>query len=277
MNISQAQVNNQVAAAIAEDIGDGDRTARLVPAGSDATAELICREAAVLCGQAWVDAVFRHLDPDVGIDWLAADGDPLAPGQPVCRVTGRARALLSGERVALNFLQTLSGTASLTARYVARVAGTGARILDTRKTIPGLRLAQKYAVRCGGGHNHRIGLYDALLIKENHIAAAGSVSAALAAAQTAADGLSVEVEVEDLAQLDEALAAGAERLLLDNFSLDMLVAAVAQTAGRARLEASGGVNLETVRPIAETGVDDISVGGLTKDVDAVDYSLLFRP
>ena len=203
------------------------------------------------------------------------DGDRLMPNQTVCRLTGAARALLTGERTALNFLQTLSGTATLARRWADAVAGTGARILDTRKTIPGLRLAQKYAVTCGGCHNHRIGLYDAVLIKENHIAAAGSVTAALRAAQGEVAGLEIEVEVETLEQLREALAAGARRILLDNFPLERLREAVAIAAGRARLEASGGVSLETVRAIAETGVDDISVGALTKDVRAVDLSMRF--
>jgi len=268
-------IAEQVRVALAEDVGPGDRTAALIPATAVATAHIISREPAVLSGRAWVDEVYRQLDPGVRIDWLVADGDRLAPDQLLCRVTGPARVLLTGERTALNFLQTLSGTATLARRWADAVAGTGARILDTRKTIPGLRLAQKYAVTCGGCHNHRIGLYDAVLIKENHIAAAGSVTAALRAAEAGAAGLEVEVEVETLEQLREALAAGARRILLDNFPLERLREAVAITAGRARLEASGGVTLETVRGIAETGVDDISVGALTKDVRAVDLSMRF--
>ena len=268
-------IAGQVRAALAEDVGPGDRTAALIPATAAATARIISREPAVLSGRAWVDEVYRQLDPAVRIEWLAADADPLVPDQTLCRLTGPARALLTGERTALNFLQTLSGTATLARRWADAVAGTGARILDTRKTIPGLRLAQKYAVTCGGCHNHRIGLYDAVLIKENHIAAAGSVTAALRAAQAEASGLEIEVEVETLGQLREALAAGARRILLDNFPLERLREAVAMAGGRARLEASGGVSLETVRAIAETGVDDISVGALTKDVRAVDLSMRF--
>ena len=265
----------QVRAALAEDVGAGDRTAALIPADALGRAHVLSREAAVLSGTAWVDEVFRQLDPTVVVDWLARDADAIAPGQTLCRLSGPARSLLTGERTALNFLQTLSGTATLARRWADAVAGTKARILDTRKTIPGLRLAQKYAVTCGGCHNHRIGLYDAVLIKENHIAAAGSITAALRAAQREAAGLEIEIEVETLEQLREALAAGARRVLLDNFPLDRLREAVAIAAGRARLEASGGVTPGTVRAIAETGVDDISVGALTKDVRAVDLSMRF--
>jgi len=265
----------QVRAALAEDVGAGDRTAALIPADALGRAHVLSREAAVLSGTAWVDEVFRQLDPTVVVDWLVRDADAIAPGQTLCRLSGPARSLLTGERTALNFLQTLSGTATLARRWADAVAGTKARILDTRKTIPGLRLAQKYAVTCGGCHNHRIGLYDAVLIKENHIAAAGSITAALRAAQREAAGLEIEIEVETLEQLREALAAGARRVLLDNFPLDRLREAVAIAAGRARLEASGGVTLGTVRAIAETGVDDISVGALTKDVRAIDLSMRF--
>jgi nicotinate-nucleotide pyrophosphorylase (carboxylating) len=265
----------QVRAALAEDVGTGDRTAALIPADAIGRAHVLSREAAVLSGTPWVDEVFRQIDPRVAIEWLAHDGDAIAPNQTLCRLNGPARSLLTGERAALNFLQTLSGTATLARRWADAVAGTGARILDTRKTIPGLRLAQKYAVTCGGCHNHRIGLYDAVLIKENHIAAAGSVTAALHAAVASAAGLEIEIEVETLEQLREALAAGARRILLDNFPLERLREAVAIAAGRARLEASGGVTLDTVRAIAETGVDDISVGALTKDVRAVDLSMRF--
>jgi nicotinate-nucleotide pyrophosphorylase (carboxylating) len=272
-----AAVAAQVAAALAEDLGDGDLTAGLLAADLDARARLLVREEAVLCGCAWFEAAFRQLDPQVAIDWTAGDGDRLAPDQTVCRISGRARALLSAERTALNFLQTLSGTATATARYVAAIEGTGAVVLDTRKTVPGLRLAQKYAVRCGGGSNHRVGLHDAVLIKENHIRAAGSIAAALEAARAVAGRAAfVEIEVEDLDGLEQALAAGATRVLLDNFSLSGLREAVGRNAGRARLEASGGVSLATVRDIAATGVDYVSVGQLTKDVRATDYSLQFE-
>jgi nicotinate-nucleotide pyrophosphorylase (carboxylating) len=271
------EIARQVAQALAEDLGGGDLTAALVPEEAVVDARLIVREAAILCGTAWFDEVFRQLAPALTPRWAARDGDPLQPGQLVCELHGPARPLLSGERTALNFLQTLSGTATTAARYVAAVAGTGAVILDTRKTIPGLRLAQKYAVRCGGASNHRVGLYDAILIKENHIRAAGSIAAALRSAFAAAgEGVMVEVEVEGLEELEQALAAGATRVLLDNFDLAGLREAVRRTAGRARLEASGGVNLETVGAIAATGVDFISVGQLTKDIRATDYSMQFR-
>lgn len=266
-------IDDDVRRALAEDVGGGDLTAALV-SDQMAQAELVTREDAVLCGTAWFDAVFRQLDARVVIDWLAKDGARIRAGAVLCRLHGPARTILTGERTALNFLQTLSGTATCTARYVEAVLGTHARILDTRKTIPGLRHAQKYAVACGGGHNHRMGLYDAVLIKENHIAAAGGVAAALVAARRVAPaGVLIEIEVETLTQLDQALAAGATRILLDNFELDGLRTAVRATAGRAELEASGGVALTSVRAVAETGVDYISVGGLTKHVEAVDLSL----
>jgi len=271
---SQEDIRAQVMQALREDIGSGDLTAALVPADKPAKASMVAREAAVLCGIAWADEVFHQLDPGVRLQWQVADGDQLAPGQVLCDLEGDARSLLTGERTALNFLQTLSGTATRAARYVEAIEGTGARILDTRKTIPGLRLAQKYAVTCGGASNHRIGLFDAILIKENHIAAAGSIQGALQAARSIA-GVEIEIEVESLEQLSQALQAGAARVLLDNFSLDRLEAAVRLNAGRARLEASGGVNLDSVRKIAETGVDDISVGDLTKDLQAVDLSMRF--
>ncbi|MEJ2590242.1 MAG: carboxylating nicotinate-nucleotide diphosphorylase [Candidatus Thiodiazotropha sp.] len=269
-------LQRQVDLALEEDLGSGDLTAGLIDADARSRVEVVCREPAVLCGTAWFEAVFRRLDRTAAIEWTASDGDRLEPGQVICRMQGNTRALLSGERTALNYLQTLSGTATLARSYADAVAGTGVRILDTRKTLPGLRLQQKYAVSCGGCANHRIGLYDAILIKENHIHAAGSVRAALqAAADSAGSGIEIEIEVESLAQLEEALAAGARRVLLDNFDRPQLRQAVALNAGRARLEASGNVNLETVRAIAETGVDDISVGGLTKDVKAVDLSMRF--
>lgn len=271
---SPQQIAEQVRLALQEDLGSGDLTASLVEAGASAQARVTCRQQAVLAGRAWFDEVFRQVDAGVQIDWQVQDGEPLRDGIEVCAIRGAARALLSAERCALNFLQTLSGTATSAAQYVLAVAGTGARILDTRKTLPGLRLAQKYAVTCGGASNHRIGLYDAILIKENHIAAAGSVGAALAAAQRLAE-VEIEIEVETLTQFEEALHAGAKRVLLDNFDLDTLRAAVELNRGRARLEASGGVNLDTVRGIAETGVDDISVGQITKDLLAVDFSMRF--
>lgn len=270
---SAEEVAALVQQALAEDVGTGDLTAALVPADTQVTGRVVCRESAVLCGCAWFDEVFRQLDSAVRIDWRALDGEPLGADQVVCELAGPARAILTGERTALNLLQTLSGTASAAAVYAEAVAGTGARVLDTRKTLPGLRRAQKYAVACGGGHNHRVGLYDAVLIKENHIAAAGSIADALAAARELAGDAWIEIEVESLDQLREALAAGAERVLLDNFSLDQLREAVALNAGSARLEASGGVNLDTVRAIAETGVDDVSVGSITKDLKATDFSL----
>jgi nicotinate-nucleotide pyrophosphorylase (carboxylating) len=268
-------IARQVRAALEEDLGSGDLTAALIPASARSRVTLTCREQAVLCGVLWADEVFRQLDPGVRIHWHDRDGDLLAPGRILCEMEGPTRALLSGERTALNFLQTLSATATRGRRYADAVAGTGARILDTRKTLPGLRLAQKYAVRCGGCANHRIGLFDAILIKENHIQAVGSIGAALEAARRYSPGVEIEVEVESLAELQEALAAGGKRILLDNFDLEGLREAVRISAGRARLEASGGVDLSTLRAIAETGVDDISVGGLTKDVRAVDLSMRF--
>lgn len=269
-------IARQVRTALEEDLGTGDLTAQLIPTETLAEASLITREEAVICGRPWFDEVFAQLDSGVVVAWELAEGDRVTPGQVLCRLSGRARAILSGERTALNYLQTLSGTASLARRYAEAVAGTGARVLDTRKTLPGLRLPQKYAVRCGGGHNHRIGLFDAILIKENHIAAAGSITAALEAARSAAPGVDIEVEVENLEELREALAGGAKHILLDNFTLDGLREAVGLSAGAARLEASGGVNLSNIREIALTGVNDISVGGLTKDVRAIDLSMRFR-
>jgi nicotinate-nucleotide pyrophosphorylase (carboxylating) len=269
-----AALDANVTAALAEDIGSGDRTGELLAPDASVTAQLTVREAAVLCGTAWFDAVMRRVDPRLHVDWLAAEGALLAAGAPVCRVTGPARGLLTAERCALNFLQLLSGVATATRRYVqavAQVPGSRARILDTRKTLPGLRLAQKYAVRVGGGVNQRLGLYDAILIKENHIAAAGGVRAALRGAQ--GKGVPVQIEVETLDQLDEALDAGATSILLDNFPLERMRAAVDRNGGRALLEASGGVTLASVQDIAATGVDRISIGSLTKDVQATDYSL----
>jgi nicotinate-nucleotide pyrophosphorylase (carboxylating) len=259
--------------AIAEDVGDGDHTGLLVPEHEFVKARVIVREAAVLCGAPWFEAVMTRLDPRLQIDWRYAEGDLMAADTEVCTIDGPARALLTAERGALNFLQLLSGVATATRRYVDVVAGTPARILDTRKTLPGLRLAQKYAVRVGGGANQRLALYDGILIKENHIAAAGGIGAAVSAAHRLNAGVAIQVEVEDIAGLEEALAAGAVSILLDNFTLDAMRQAVALNAGRALLEASGGITLESVRAIAETGVDRISIGSLTKDVRAADFSL----
>ncbi len=269
-------IPEDVRRALSEDIGTGDLTAVLIPQTAVATARVISREHAVLCGTAWFDEVFRQLDPRIQITWEIPDAGMVEPNQVLCRLQGPARPLLTGERTALNYLQLLSGTATLTRRYVDAVFGTGVSILDTRKTIPGLRSAQKYAVLCGGGRNHRLGLYDCILIKENHILAAGSIGAAIRAARSGADPrLPMEVEVENIEQLREALDAGAGRILLDNFTLEELRAAVSENRGRARLEASGGVTLESVRSIAQTGVDDISVGNLTKSPLAIDLSMRF--
>jgi nicotinate-nucleotide pyrophosphorylase (carboxylating) len=269
-----AEIDRNVAAALAEDIGSGDLTALLTPANHPARGIVVSREEAVLCGTAWFDACFHTLDTGARIRWHARDGARIHAGQMLCEIDADTRALLSAERPALNFLQLLSGTASVTRKYVDAVADTRAKIVDTRKTLPGLRLAQKYAVRCGGGTNHRLGLYDGILIKENHIMAAGGVAPALAqAGNLAPEGVFIQIEVETLAQLDEALEAGAKMILLDNMDLVQMRKAVALTAGRAVLEASGGVDLPKVRAIAETGVDRISIGSLTKDVRAIDLSL----
>ena len=274
-NLSQ-HIKNNVRTALDEDIGSGDLTARLLPETASVRAQVITRQTGVLCGTQWFDACFRSLDPECQINWHAKDGDAITPGQTLCELSGRARALLTGERAALNLLQTLSGTASNTRRYVDAVAGLPVKIMDTRKTLPGLRLAQKYAVTVGGGHNQRVGLFDGILIKENHIAAAGSITAVLDAAfRLAAPGLGVQIEVENRMQLDEALEAGAKLILLDNFDIDALCSAVKHTAGRAELEASGGITLKGLREVAETGVDRISIGALTKDVEALDLSMRF--
>jgi nicotinate-nucleotide pyrophosphorylase (carboxylating) len=269
------QIHGLARRALEEDIGSGDITAALIPEATRGKAQIISREAAILCGSAWFDAIFVELDTDVQVSWHAHDGDTIQPGEVICQLEGRARSLLTGERAALNLLQTLSGTATLARRYADAVRGLPVRILDTRKTLPGLRIAQKYAVRTGGCHNHRTGLYDGILIKENHIAAAGSVAAAVEAARKLGTDLPIEIEVERLEQIPEALSAGADILLLDNFELDQLRAAVALNQGQARLEASGGVSLDTLREIAATGVDAISVGALTKNVQAVDLSMRF--
>jgi nicotinate-nucleotide pyrophosphorylase (carboxylating) len=268
-----AAIHADVRRALSEDFGGGDVTADLLPADAQAQARVIAREPAVICGRPWFDACFRELDPHAIIDWGVAEGTRIGVDGVVCELRGNARALVGAERCALNFLQTLSGTATITAQYADAVRGTRATILDTRKTVPGLRLAQKYAVRCGGATNHRIGLFDAILIKENHIAAAGSLTAAARAARARHPDLLLEVEVENFEELDQALAAGVNRIMLDEFSLDDIRRAVAHVAGRVQLEVSGSVSLERVRALAETGVDYISVGALTKHVRAIDYSM----
>lgn len=271
------QIQHDVSVALDEDIRSGDLTALLIPEHARARAVVVTREAAVLCGTPWFEASFRSLDPACEICWLAQEGGQVTPGQALCEISGSARALLTAERTALNFLQTLSATATLTHQYVEAIAGSGARILDTRKTLPGLRAAQKYAVRIGGGSNQRVGLFDGILIKENHILAAGGVRAALRqAGELATANVTIQIEVETLEELREALDVGVKLVLLDNFDLDGMRAAVALNGGRAQLEASGGVNLATVRAIAETGVDRISIGSLTKDVKAIDLSMRFK-
>ncbi len=269
----QAAFEQNILAALLEDIGSGDLTGKLVPNDTRVSARVIVREAAVLCGAPWFEGVMLAVDQDTDIAWQFAEGDLMPVNSTVCTITANPRALLTAERAALNFLQLLSGVATATRRYVDVIAGTSAAILDTRKTLPGLRQAQKYAVRVGGGKNQRMALYDGILIKENHIAAAGGITPALAAAASLNAGAPVQIEVETIVQLEEALAAGVKSVLLDNFDLAMMREAVQVNAGRALLEASGGINLETVRAIAETGVDRISIGSLTKDVRATDYSL----
>ncbi|WP_429077603.1 carboxylating nicotinate-nucleotide diphosphorylase [Aeromonas veronii] len=282
----QQDVSRAVRAALLEDLGDAlttldqpdanaDITAQLIPADRMATARVITREAGVFCGQPWVDEVFVQLGGDVKVEWKVQDGEVLSPNQELFRLHGPARLLLTGERNALNFVQTLSGVATLTARYVAELEGTDCRLLDTRKTIPGLRTAQKYAVTCGGGKNHRIGLYDAYLIKENHILACGGIAEAINEARHLNPGKPVEVEVESLAELEQALAANADIVMLDNFDVTMMREAVAINQGRAKLEVSGNVTLDTLAEFAATGVDFISVGALTKHVRALDLSMRF--
>jgi nicotinate-nucleotide pyrophosphorylase (carboxylating) len=267
------EISANVANALREDLGSGDITAQLIAAERGAAARIITRDAAVICGTAWVNEVFRQLEPHVTVQWQVQDGERVSPNQVLFTLEGPARALLSGERSALNFLQTLSAVATRSQHYADLVQGTAVKLLDTRKTLPGLRLAQKYAVTCGGCHNHRIGLYDAFLIKENHIAACGGIAQAIQAAHNIAPGKPVEVEVESLAELEQALAAGADIIMLDELSLDDMRTAVTLTAGRAKLEASGGINDSTLRGVAETGVDYISLGTLTKDIKAVDLSM----
>ncbi len=272
-------VARQVSAALSEDVGGGDVTAALVPASQQVRASVVAREPAILCGTDWFDAAFRALDPNIRIEWLTRDGGRILPDMTVVRVLGSARPILTGERTALNFLQTLSGTATAASRYVEAVAGTQCQILDTRKTLPGLRLAQKYAVRCGGARNHRMGLHDMVLLKENHIIAAGSIATAIAAARKHSPDVPVEVEVESLGELDQALEASADIIMLDELTLEDMRIAVQRNrdrGGKAKLEASGNVSLNTVRDIAMTGVDYISIGGITKHIQAVDLSMRFE-
>lgn len=273
---AQTLIDADVERAFEEDLGQGDATASLLPAEAQATARLTCREGAIIAGIPWFNTCVRKLDQNAQIDWHVNDGDRAEPGDVIGELRGNARALVSAERSALNFLQLLSGTATTTAAYVAAIAGTRVRVLDTRKTVPGLRLAQKYAVRCGGGHNHRIGLYDAILIKENHIIAAGGIAAAVWVARQRHPTLLLEVEVENLNELQQALEAGVDRIMLDNFTLALMREAVALTDGRVPLEISGNVDLQTIGEYASTGVDYISVGALTKHVRAIDLSLRLK-
>ena len=271
----QASIAAVVTAALAEDMGNGDVTAELIPPATVGSGLVITRQDGVFCGRPWVDEVTQRFAGDMTVDWRVADGDDIRAGQALFELRGQARAILTAERTALNFVQLLSGTATQTRRFVRLLEGTGCQLLDTRKTLPGLRLAQKYAVRCGGGRNHRLGLFDAYLIKENHIAAAGSITEAVRQAQRQNKGLTVEVEVESLAELQEALDAGADLIMLDNFASATMQEAVALAKGRAQLEASGGIDEAHVRAIAEAGVDCISVGALTKDVQSLDLSMRF--
>ena len=281
LHFLDAEIERNVTSALTEDVGSGDLTARLVTTNIVTSAKVISRENAVLCGKKWFERCFEKLDSSISITWNADDGDHITPEQILCRIKAPARALLTGERTALNFLQLLSGVATKTRQYADVISGTRAQIVDTRKTLPGLRLAQKFAVKCGGGGNHRLGLYDAILIKENHILAAGSITAAMEAAREVALASQggckfIQIEIETFAELHQALNAGAKMILLDNMTNDQIREAVDITAGRALLEASGNVNLDTLRGIAETGVDRISIGGLTKDVRALDLSMRFE-
>jgi nicotinate-nucleotide pyrophosphorylase (carboxylating) len=275
MSVNQSTIEETVHIALREDIGDGDITAELIPADAVSLANVISRENCVFCGMDWFEEVFRQIDDQVFIEWHVQDGDSVNAGDTICSLSGPSRSLLTGERTALNFAQTLSATATRASSYAKAVAGTEAIVLDTRKTIPGLRAAQKYAVSCGGCQNHRMGLYDAILIKENHIAAAGDIQTAVEQARFHSPGFAVEVEVETMAQLEQAIAAGVERILLDNFTPDRIREAVKLSNGRVPLEASGGVTLENIREVAETGVDYISTGALTKDIIAIDLSMRF--
>jgi len=269
----QENINRNVEIALDEDIGSGDITAQLIPSNKIAQAKVISREKAILCGSDWVNAVFNRISPELKITWAFKDGDTVQANDTLFTLDGSARAILTGERSALNFLQTLSGTATTSHYYATMVAHTNVKLLDTRKTLPGLRLAQKYAVKCGGCHNHRIGLYDAFLIKENHIMACGSIEKAIKSARLISSSKPVEVEVESMNELEQALTAKADIIMLDNFSVEMLNQAVELTAGQAKLEASGGITHETLVPIAETGVDFISIGALTKDCQSIDLSM----
>ncbi len=275
MSVSQSTIEENVNNALREDVGDGDITAVLIPADAVSLANVISREACVFCGMDWFEEVFRQINEEVFIDWHVQDGDRVEAGETICSLSGPSRSLLTGERTALNFLQTLSGTATLASRYAAAVAGTGAVVLDTRKTVPGLRAALKYAVTCGGCQNHRMGLYDAILIKENHILAAGDIETAVEQARFHNPGFPVEIEVENMSQLETAIEAGVDRILLDNFTPEQMRQAVEFTGGRVPLEASGGITLENIREFAETGVDFISTGSLTKNVSAIDLSMRF--
>lgn len=275
MSVTQSTIEETVHIALREDVGDGDITAELIPGDAISLANVISRENCVFCGMDWFEEVFRQIDDEVFIEWHVQDGDSVAAGETICSLSGPSRSLLTGERTALNFIQTLSATSTLASSYARAVAGTNAVVLDTRKTIPGLRAAQKYAVTCGGCQNHRMGLFDAILIKENHILAAGSIQTAVDNARFHSPGYPVEIEVENLAQLESAIAAGVDRILLDNFTPDQIREAVKLSNGRIPLEASGGITLENIRDYAETGVDYISTGSLTKDIIAVDLSMRF--
>jgi len=275
MNVPHSYLEETVDNALKEDIGSGDVTAKLIPEDDFSLATVITREAATICGIDWFEEVFAQLDSQVFIEWDVNDGDVVSAGQQLCSLSGSTRALLTGERAALNFLQTLSSTATKAAEYTAAITGTNAKVLDTRKTIPGLRLAQKYAVSCGGAYNHRVGLYDAILIKENHILAAGGIMQAVESARFNSPELMIEIEVENIHELQQALDANVNRIMLDNFELDLLRQAVAITNKKSELEASGNVTLETIRAIAETGVDYISIGAITKDIKAIDLSMRF--
>jgi len=275
MPVNQSTIEETVHVALREDIGDGDITAELIPADAVSLANVVSREDCVFCGMDWFEEVFRQIDDQVFIEWQVQDGDAVSAGDTICSLSGPSRSLLTGERTALNFVQTLSATATRAASYAQAVAGTDAVVLDTRKTIPGLRAAQKYAVTCGGCQNHRMGLYDAILIKENHILAAGDIQTAVDQARFHSPGYPVEIEVENIEQLEQAIAAGVDRILLDNFTPDRIREAVKLSNGRVPLEASGGITLENIRQFAETGVDYISTGSLTKDVVAIDLSMRF--
>ncbi|MGD8785510.1 MAG: carboxylating nicotinate-nucleotide diphosphorylase [Thioalkalispiraceae bacterium] len=275
MHIDDKAIETSVRLAIAEDVGSGDVTAHLIDVDHKSNAKVITREAGVICGQAWFDETFKQLEPNIEINWNIGDGACVVPKQTLCTVSGNTRAMLTAERTALNFLQTLSGTATITKSYVDALAGTGVQILDTRKTLPGLRLAQKYAVHCGGGMNHRIGLFDMILIKENHIVGCGSIQSAMEKAQAVNKNIEIEIEVRDLDELQQALDAGARRILLDNFSIEDLKQAVRQNQQQAKLEVSGNVTLENIRNYALTGIDYISSGSITKHVRALDLSMQF--